>query len=51
MILTNFTFLNVFLGGDGETHNFWDTHTHGHTDRQTDRGSYRSGAQLKICYF
>ena len=27
-------------GGDGETHNFWD--------RQTDRGSYRGGAHLKM---
>ena len=30
-------------GGDGETHNFWDTRT----DGRTDRGSYRSGAHLK----
>ena len=37
-------------GGDVEIHNFWDRHKDGRTDGQTDRGSYRVGAQLKFQY-
>ena len=29
--------------GDGETHNFWDTHTHGWTEKCL----YRGGAHLE----